>query len=79
MEQQALEKLYDRPESLNDEDTIWCPGCGHGVTTRLIAEIIDELEIREKVIGVIGVGCYSTIMYDHLFNFDAYLAPSPRA
>ena len=35
----ALHKLYDRPKSLNDRETIWCPGCGHGVTTRLIAEV----------------------------------------
>ncbi len=79
MEEQALEKLYDRPESLNDVDSIWCSGCGHGVTTRLIAEIIDELGIRENVIGVIGVGCYSTIMYDEYYKFDSYLALHGRA
>jgi len=79
MEQQAMETLYEKPRSINETDTIWCPGCGHGVTTRLIAEIIDELDIREKVIGVVGVGCYSTIMYDKYFNFDCYLALHGRA
>jgi 2-oxoglutarate ferredoxin oxidoreductase subunit beta len=79
MEQEAMETLYERPRSLNDLDTIWCPGCGHGVTTRLIAEVIDELGIRENVIGVIGVGCYSTAMHDKYFNFDAYLALHGRA
>lgn len=74
-----MQKVYDQPQSLNDIDTIWCPGCGHGVTTRLIAEVIDELGIREKVIGVVGVGCYSTIMYDRYYNFDCYLALHGRA
>lgn len=79
MEQQATETLYERPKSINDIDTIWCSGCGHGVTTRIIAEIIDEMGLREKTIGVIGVGCYSTIMYDKYFNFDCILTLHGRA
>jgi 2-oxoglutarate ferredoxin oxidoreductase subunit beta len=41
--------------------------------------VIDELDVRENVVGVIGVGCYSTAMYDRYFNFDAYLALHGRA
>lgn len=74
-----LQKVYDHPQSLNDIDTIWCPGCGHGVATRLIAEVIDELGIQNKVIGVVGVGCYSTIMYEKYYKFDSYLALHGRA
>jgi 2-oxoglutarate ferredoxin oxidoreductase subunit beta len=79
MEQQAMEKLYDRPQSINDMDTIWCSGCGHGVTTRILAEIIDEMDLREKVIGVVGVGCYSSIMHDKYFNFDCVYTLHGRA
>lgn len=79
MEQEALKTVFERPRCLNDVDTIWCPGCGHGVTTRIIAEVIDELNLRERAIGVVGVGCYSTIMYDKYYNFDSYLALHGRA
>ncbi len=48
---------YHRPASLTDRPTHYCPGCGHGIVHRLIAEVVDELGIRERTIGAAPVGC----------------------
>jgi 2-oxoglutarate ferredoxin oxidoreductase subunit beta len=69
--------VYARPESLLDTSTHYCPGCTHGVAHRLIAEVIDEMGLREKTIGVASVGC-SVFAY-HYFNFDFVQAPHGRA
>ena len=46
-------KIYERPKSwAKDVHTHYCPGCGHGITHRLICEIIDELGIQDDVIGL---------------------------
>ncbi|MFW5782205.1 MAG: thiamine pyrophosphate-dependent enzyme [Candidatus Muiribacteriaceae bacterium] len=52
-----MKTVYEKPKSLNDTHFHYCPGCGHGVIHKLIAEVIDELDIQEKVIGVAPVGC----------------------
>ncbi|MCK5849708.1 MAG: 2-oxoglutarate oxidoreductase [Kiritimatiellae bacterium] len=49
--------IYSRPETLTDRGNAYCAGCGHGTAQTLIAEIIDELGIREKTICVAPVGC----------------------
>ena len=51
-----------------DAVTHYCPGCGHGITHRLVGEVIEELGIREKTIGTAPVGC-AVLLYDY-FNFD---------
>jgi 2-oxoglutarate ferredoxin oxidoreductase subunit beta len=72
------EKLvYTKPESLNERKTHYCPGCGHGIVHKLIAEIMDELEIREETIIVAPVGC-SVLIYDYL-NCDGIEAAHGRA
>ena len=63
-----MKKVFSLPESMKDVRTHYCPGCGHGVIHRLIGEVIDELGIREKTIGVPPVGC-AVIAYDY-FNID---------
>ena len=55
----------------------YCAGCGHGISIRLIAEVIDELGLRERTVGVLGVGCYSTNPVT--FGFDCQLALHGRA
>ncbi|MDE7375356.1 MAG: 2-oxoglutarate oxidoreductase [Muribaculaceae bacterium] len=50
-------KVYARPELLTKNITHYCPGCGHGVVHRLVAEVIKELGIEEKTVGVAPVGC----------------------
>lgn len=57
--------------------THYCAGCGHGLAHRLIAEVVDELGIREKVIGVAPVGC-AVIAYDY-WDFDCSEAAHGRA
>jgi len=68
--------IFKKPESLTDVCTHYCPGCGHGVAHRLIAEVVDKLDIRERTIGVVPVGC-ACIAYDY-FNFDCSEAPHGR-
>jgi 2-oxoglutarate ferredoxin oxidoreductase subunit beta len=71
------QKVYSRPESLTDIPTHYCPGCTHGVAHRLIAEVIDEMGIREKTIGVAPVGC-SVFAYNY-FDCDFVEAAHGRA
>jgi 2-oxoglutarate ferredoxin oxidoreductase subunit beta len=59
---------YKRPDSLKDATTHYCSGCGHGIIHRLVAEVLDELNIREKAIGTAPVGC-AVLLYDY-FNCD---------
>ncbi|MDP6438615.1 MAG: thiamine pyrophosphate-dependent enzyme [Candidatus Brocadiia bacterium] len=57
MDAQTEQVLCARPECMVETATHYCPGCGHGIVHRLIAEIIDELGIREQTIGIAPVGC----------------------
>jgi len=57
-----------RPGSLKQAETHYCSGCGHGIAHRLVAEVLDELNIREKTIGTAPVGC-AVLLYDY-FNCD---------
>jgi len=50
-------KTFCRPEALSSQQTHYCPGCTHGVIHRLIAEVIDELGIRGRTVGIAPVGC----------------------
>ncbi len=69
--------VYQRPEALSDVNTHYCPGCTHGVAHRLVAEVIDEMNLREKAIGVAPVGC-SVFMYNYM-DFDFVVAAHGRA
>ncbi|MFN4227743.1 MAG: thiamine pyrophosphate-dependent enzyme [Candidatus Ratteibacteria bacterium] len=72
-----MEVIYKKPESLKDEVTTYCPGCGHGIIHRLIAEVIDEFGVREKTIGVAPVGC--AVLAYNFFNFDVTESAHGRA
>ena len=69
--------IFQRPESMHETVTHYCPGCTHGVAHRLIAEVLDELNLREKAVGVAPVGC-SVLIYNY-FNCDFLEAPHGRA
>jgi 2-oxoglutarate ferredoxin oxidoreductase subunit beta len=69
--------VYERPQSLEEVYTHYCPGCTHGVAHRLVAEVIDELGIRERTILVASVGC-SVFAYNY-FDVDACEAAHGRA
>ena len=73
----TTEVVYQRPESFTDVHTHYCPGCTHGVAHRLIAEVLDEMGLREKTIGVAPVGC-SVFAYRY-FKMDFVEAPHGRA
>src|SRR5208337_5098632 len=57
--------VYDRPRSLADVPNHYCPGCGHGIIHKLLAQCIDELGIQESTILVAPVGC-SVLAYNYL-------------
>lgn len=69
--------VYKRPEFFTDTPTHYCPGCTHGVAHRLIAEVIDEMGVRDKTIGVAPVGC-SVFAYNY-FDCDFVEAAHGRA
>jgi len=71
-----MRTLFQHPKSLTENVTTYCPGCGHGVVHRLIAEVIDELGVRERTIGIAPVGC-AVLAYD-FFNFDVTEAAHGR-
>jgi len=69
--------VFKRPHALRDVSMHYCPGCTHGIVHRLIAEVIDELGIEGKTIGVSPVGCtYNNYEY---FNCDMQQAAHGRA
>jgi 2-oxoglutarate ferredoxin oxidoreductase subunit beta len=72
-----METVYVRPKTLTAASTHYCPGCGHGTIHRLIAEVIDELGIREKTVVVAPVGC-AVLLYNY-FDLDSYEAAHGRA
>lgn len=69
--------VYERPQALTHVHSHYCPGCTHGIAHRLVSEVIDELEIRERTILVASVGC-SVFAYNY-FNVDACEAAHGRA
>lgn len=69
--------VYTRPDSLSDVSTHYCPGCTHGTAHRLIAEVIDEMGLKDRTIGVASVGC-SVFAYNY-FDLDFVQAPHGRA
>ena len=72
-----MELIYEYPKGLTPAYTHYCPGCTHGIIHRLIAEVLDELGVREQTIGIAPVGC-SVMAYDY-FNVDMAEAAHGRA
>jgi 2-oxoglutarate/2-oxoacid ferredoxin oxidoreductase subunit beta len=70
-------EIFKRCPSLYDLPTHYCPGCGHGIAHRLVAEAVQDLGIREKTIGIAPVGC-AVVAYDY-WNFDCSEAAHGRA
>ena len=69
--------VYSRPGAMADMPTHYCPGCTHGVAHRLIAEVLDEMQILDVTIGVAPVGC-SVFAYNY-FDCDFVEAAHGRA
>lgn len=71
------ERIFGRPDALLDVPTHYCPGCHHGIIHRLVAEVLDELQLTDRTIGIASVGC-SALAYDY-FNVDMVQAAHGRA
>ncbi len=69
--------VFKKPDSLTDAVLHYCPGCTHGIIHRLVAEVIDELGIEGKTIGVAPVGC--SVMAYNYFTVDFVQAAHGRA
>ncbi|TFG68497.1 MAG: 2-oxoglutarate oxidoreductase [Anaerolineales bacterium] len=72
-----METVYTYPDALTKTATHYCPGCVHGIVHRMIAEVIDELGIREQTIGVAPVGC-AALAYNYI-RTDFVVAAHGRA
>ena len=69
--------VFDKPKSLTEKEFHYCPGCMHGVVHRLVAEVLDELGVIGKTVGIAPVGC-SVFAYNY-FNCDMIQSPHGRA
>jgi len=57
--------VYEKPKLLTENTMHYCPGCSHGVVHKLLAEVIEDLDIQDKTIGVSPVGC-AVFAYNYL-------------
>ncbi len=73
----ASNLVYERPVGFTDTPTHYCPGCTHGVAHRLVAEVLEEMKLLDRTIGVAPVGC-SVFAYNY-FDTDFVEAPHGRA
>lgn len=72
-----MEVAFERSRTLTSASTHYCPGCGHGIIHRLVAEVIDELGIHSRTVVVAPVGC-AVLLYNY-FHLDSYEAAHGRA
>ncbi|WP_026894739.1 thiamine pyrophosphate-dependent enzyme [Clostridiisalibacter paucivorans] len=69
--------VFDKTKGLTDTQFHYCPGCTHGIVHRLVGEVLEELGVLEKAVGVAPVGC-SVLAYKY-FNVDMHEAAHGRA
>ena len=72
-----MDVVFKKPHALTDAPLHYCPGCTHGIVHRLVAEVLDELGVEGKAVGVASVGC-SVMSYNYL-GCDMVQAPHGRA
>ncbi|MCF6094418.1 thiamine pyrophosphate-dependent enzyme [Microaerobacter geothermalis] len=72
-----MQQVFKKTEGLTDKITHYCPGCTHGIIHRMVAEVLEEMDVLEETIGVASVGC-SVLSYEY-FNCDMTQAPHGRA
>ena len=71
------EIIYQKSKGLTDKQLSYCPGCTHGIIHKLVAEVLEELNIIDKAIGIASVGC--SVMSYNFFNCDMVQAAHGRA
>ena len=69
--------VFNRTEGLQDVTTHYCPGCTHGIIHRIVAEVLEEMDVLGDAVGVVPVGC-SVLAYKY-FNVDTHEAAHGRA
>ncbi len=69
--------VYQKSKGLTDTPLTYCPGCGHGIVHKLVAQVLEELDMLGDAIAIASVGC-SVFSYQ-FFNCDAQQAPHGRA
>ena len=69
--------VFQKTEMLTDTPLHYCPGCTHGIAHRLVAEALDELGLKGRVVGIAPVGC-AVFAYKY-FNCDMQEAAHGRA
>ena len=70
-------KVYAEPKLLNRVHMHYCPGCSHGVVHKLVAQVIEEMGVAEKTVGVSPVGC-AVFAYNYI-DVDWEEAPLPAS
>ena len=73
----GMELVYKKPSTLTDTPFHYCPGCGHNIAHRILMEVVEEMEIQDKTIGVAPVGC-SVFAYNYM-DVDMQEAAHGRA
>ena len=71
------ETVFQRTKGLLDVEMHYCPGCGHGIVHRLVAEVLEEMGLLDKTAGISPVGC-AVFAYNY-FNCDMFEAAHGRA
>lgn len=73
-----MQQVFSVPKSIKENSAFtFCPGCDHGIAIKLVAQIIDELNIQDKTIAVASSGC-SVFLYNFL-DVDCIESPHGRA
>jgi len=72
-----VDKVYAKSQSLLDVSSGFCPGCLHGVASKLIAETLDKLDVRETAVGVLPIGCGTLNLF--YANYDMIVSAHGRA
>jgi 2-oxoglutarate ferredoxin oxidoreductase subunit beta len=75
--EEEYDVVYHRPSTLVDVNMHYCPGCAHSLVHKLIMEVVEEMDIQDKTIGIAPVGC-SVFAYDYM-NIDMQEAAHGRA
>lgn len=63
-----MKQTFKKTKALNDKPFHYCPGCTHGIIHRILGEVLEELNLLEKTIGVAPVGCSGFM--EQYFNID---------
>ena len=76
-DEEEYEMVYHKPSTMVNVAMHYCPGCAHSLVHKLIMEVVEEMDIQEKTIGIAPVGC-SVFAYEYM-DIDMQEAAHGRA